>query len=112
WFGLLGLIAGVLVAVLAWRLLRHRRGVVVLAALVLGSLVGGWFGWWLGVRLESAAFEARAAATPVGDRLDAPLSLRMTDLSREHPWPVEVNGDGITERVTGVIVAQALAAAF
>ena len=112
WFGLLGVIAGVLLAIMAWRVLRYRRGAVVLAVLVLGSLVGGWLGWWLGVRLEMAAFETRAAATAVGERLDAPLSLRITDLSREHPWPVEINSDGITERTTGVIVAQALAVAF
>jgi len=112
WFGLLGLIAGVLAAVMAWRVLRHRRGVVVLSALVLGSLVGGWLGWWLGVGLETASFEARAAAAPGGATLDAPLSLRATGVDREHPWPFELNGWHVTPKATGVMVAQALAAAF
>ena len=112
WFGLVGLIAGVLAAVMAWRVLRHRRGVVVLTALVLGSLVGGWLGWWLGVGLETASFEARAAAAPVGATLDAPLSLRATGVDRNHPWPVELSGWQVTPKATGVMVAQALAAAF
>jgi hypothetical protein len=111
WFGLLGLIAGVLAAVMAWWLLRHQRGAVVLAVLVLGSLVGGWLGWWLAARLEWASFEARAAATPVGDRLDGPLSLNVTGLERLDPWPLHYD-EGITVQVTGVIVAQALAVAF
>ena len=112
WFGLLGIVAGVLAAVMAWQVLRHRRGVAVLTALVVGSLLGGWFGWWLGARLESAAFEARAAATPVGATLDAPLSLRVTNVDREHPWPVGIRDQRVTPNTTGVIVAQALAAAF
>lgn len=102
WFAFLGVGVGVIVAVAAWFGLRHRRGVAVLVALVLGSLVGAWFGWWLGIRLEMGQFEALAAAAPVGAQLDAPLSLRITDLDRDQLWP---------PKATGVIVAQALAAA-
>ena len=102
WFGGLGLAAGVLAAVAVWYLLRHRRGTVVMVSLVLGSLAGAWLGWWLGIRLEMEAFEALAASTPIGGRLDAPLSLGVTDLDREHLWP---------PKITGVIVAQALGAA-
>lgn len=103
WFAFLGLAAGVLAALVAWFALRHRRGALVMAGLVLGSLVGGWLGWWLGVRLEVAAFETLVASTPVGGLLDAPLSLRITDLDRMQLWP---------PKATGVVVAQALAAAF
>jgi hypothetical protein len=102
WFALLGVVAGVLVATLAWLLLRHRRGVTVLIPLVLGSLIGAWLGWRLGIRLDTADFEALATSAPVGTRLDAPLSLRITDLDRDQWW---------LPKVTGVIVSQALAAA-
>ena len=112
WFAFLGLAAGVLAALVAWFALRHRRGALVMAGLVLGSLVGGWLGWWLGVRLEFAAFEAVAASTPVGGRLEAPLSLGITQLNREHSWPVEVDSEGIRLVANGVVIIQALAAAF
>lgn len=102
WFAFLGVAAGLLAATVAWLGLRRRRGVVVLVALVLGSLVGAWLGWWLGIRLELSDFDALAASVPVGTRLDAPLSLRITDLDRAQWWP---------PKATGVVVAQALAAA-
>jgi hypothetical protein len=102
WFAFLGVVAGVLVAIVAWLVLRHDRGVAVLVALVLGSLVGAWLGWWLGIRLEMADFQALVASAPLDSRLDAPLSLRITDLDRDHGW---------RPKLTGVIVAQALAAA-
>lgn len=111
WFGLLGLIAGILAAVLAWWLLRHRRGVAVLAMLVLGSLVGGWLGWWVAARLERASFEEHYAATPIGGGLEAPLSLNLTDLNRADPWPFHLS-ERISVRVSGVVAAQALAVAF
>jgi hypothetical protein len=103
WFAILGVVAGLLAATAAWFVLRRHRGVSVLVAIVLGSLVGAWLGWRLGVRLERAYFEALAASAPVGTLLDAPLSLRITDLDRDQWWP---------PKATGVIVAQALAAAF
>lgn len=102
WFAFLGVAAGLLAAILAWVGLRRHRGVVVLVALVVGSLLGAWLGWWLSIRLEMAHFEALAASVPLGGELEAPLSLRITDLDRNQTWP---------PRFTGVVVAQALAAA-
>jgi hypothetical protein len=102
WFALLGLAAGLLVAGLAWALLRKHRGMAVLAGLVLGSLIGAWLGWWLAVRIEEDHFQALANTVPIGAHLQAPLSLRMTDLSRTQLWPPKING---------VAVCQALAAA-
>jgi hypothetical protein len=110
WFALLGLVAGVLVALVAWFVLRRRRGVAVLVGLVLGSLVGAWLGWWLGVQLETAHFEALAAATPIGSQLDAPLSVQVTNLNPDQLSPFGSERPWI--KVTGVIVAQALGAAF
>ncbi|MBX6748693.1 MAG: DUF2567 domain-containing protein [Micromonosporaceae bacterium] len=102
WLGLLGLVAGVLAAVAVWLFLRHQRGVAVLAALVLGSLVGGYLGWWIGAQLDVAQFETLAASAPVGSRLEGPLSLLVTDLNR---------GDLQPHR-TAAVFAQALAAAL
>lgn len=109
WFAFLGVLAGLLAAVAAWIFLRRQRGVAVMVALVLGSLVGAWLGWWLGVHLEAARFEALAAAAPIGAHLDAPLSLRITDLDREQVWPVGLARPYV--KLTGVVGAQALATA-
>jgi len=103
WFAILGFGAGVVLAVLAWTLLRRYRGVVVLVGLVLGSLAGAWLAWWLGVRLEVAHFEAIRDTLTVGQHAHAPLSLRVTDLTRADYWP---------PKVTGVVAVQALAAAL
>ncbi len=102
WFAFLGLAAGVLVAIGAWIAARRHRGLWVLVGLVVGSLVGAWLGWRLGVWLEMRHFEALVTTAPVGAQIEAPLSLRITDLDRMHLWP---------PRATGVVAAQALAAA-
>ena len=101
-FGLLGAGVGMLVALLAWVLLRRYRGVAVLIGMVVGSLAGAWLAWWLGVRLGMAQFEAVRDTAPVGARVDAPLALRLTDLDRHQYWPPVL---------TGVVAVQALLAA-
>jgi hypothetical protein len=103
WFGLLGLVAGLLVALLAWALLRRHRGLPVLVGLLAGSLVGAWLGWWFAVWLDENAFRALADSAQIGAHLRAPLSLGMTGLDHDHLWP---------PKVTGVVLAQALAAAI
>ena len=100
-FGLLGAGVGILVALLAWMLLRRYRGVAVLIGLVVGSLAGAWLAWWLGVRLGMAQFEAVRDTAPIGARVEAPLALRLTDLDRHAYWP---------PKLTGVVAAQALVA--
>jgi hypothetical protein len=100
WFLLIGLITGVVLAVLAWVVLRHFRGWAVLVALAVGSLVAGWLAWWLGVRLEEAYLATLQATASVGDQVRAPAVLRITDLSASEYWP---------PKLTGVVAAQALA---
>ena len=102
-FGFIGVGAGVMVALLAWVLLRRYRGVSVLIGLVVGSLVCAWLAWWLGARLGMAQFEAVRDTAPIGTRVEAPLALRLTDLDRNAYWPPQV---------TGVVAVQALVAAM
>lgn len=101
WFIFLSLGIGLTVAVLAWVLLRRYRGIAVMVGLVVGSLAGAWLAWWLGVRLGISQFDAARASAPIGARIDAPLTLRLTDLDRHAYWP---------PKITGVIAAQALMA--
>ncbi|MGY1813221.1 hypothetical protein [Blastococcus sp. SYSU D00820] len=65
----LGLVAGVL----AWQL-RRRRGVAVLGALALGSLICGALAWQLGVALGPAP--TTAELQQVGAVVTTPLELR------------------------------------
>jgi len=102
YFAFIGLAAGVVITVLVWFALRRHRGVLMMIALVLGSLVGAWLAWWMGVRIGTNQFEALKGSVAVGEHLRGPLSLRLTDLDRHALWP---------PKPTGVIAAQALAAA-
>ncbi|HEX6873539.1 MAG TPA: hypothetical protein VF163_20770, partial [Micromonosporaceae bacterium] len=103
WFALLGLALGGLIAVLAWTLLRRHRGVTMILALAIGSLAAAWLAWWVGTRIGMVQFEQARDAAAFGQRVNAPLSLRVTDLSRESPW---------VPLTTGVAAVQALASAF
>lgn len=102
WFLLLGLAAGVVAGVLAWTLRRHR-GPAMLVALTLGCLGAAWIAWWFGRQIGLAELDRLRAAAPVGARVHAPLGLRITGLDSHRAW---------LPRLTGVAVAQALAAVF
>jgi hypothetical protein len=102
YFAFLGLAAGVVITLLVWFALRRHRGVLMMTALVGGSLVGAWLAWWLGTRIGTAQFDAAKATAAIGAHIRGPLSLRLTGLDRHALWPPEP---------TGVIAAQALAAA-
>jgi MFS family permease len=109
WFAIMGLVVGAALAVVAWVALRRHRGPAVLIGLVLGSLVGAWLAWWFAVWLEQADFEALARAAPIGAHLDAPLSLRMTDLDRHELWPPKVTGVVLVQALGAVVAYTALA---
>jgi hypothetical protein len=102
WFLLLGAAAGVLFALLAWILRRHR-GPAMLLALALGSLGAAWIAWWFGIHIGLAELNAARDAAPIGARVQAPLGLRITDLDRHSAWQ---------PLLTGVVAIQALAAVF
>jgi Protein of unknown function (DUF2567) len=102
WFAILGAVAGLLFAVIAWYLLRRHRGPMILFGLTLGSLAGAVLAWWVGYKIGLAQFDQARQAAAVGARLNAPLGLRITDLSKDHLW---------TPIPTGVAAVQALVAA-
>jgi hypothetical protein len=103
WFAILGSAAGVIFAVLAWVVLRRYRGVMVLAALAVGSLVAAALALWMGHKIGAADFAAIRDAAAVGDRLEAPLSLRVTNMDADRWW---------LPKPTGVAAVQALVAVF
>jgi hypothetical protein len=102
WFAILGAVAGLLFAVLAWYLLRRYRGPAILVGLTLGSLVGAVLAWWVGYKIGLAQFDQARQVAAMGARLNAPLGLRITDLNKDHLW---------TPLPSGVAAIQALVAA-
>jgi len=77
---------GIVLAILAWALLRRYRGVAVLLGLAVGGVGGGWLTWWYGHSL------GRTSA-PVGTRFPAPVNLRVKEIGLWHHWLPYVRGD-------------------
>lgn len=102
WFLIIGIGLGLVLAVAAWLLLRRHRGVPVLLALTVGSLLCAWVAWWLGHRIGIMQFNRASAHAPIGARLQAPIELGMTNMDPHRSW---------FPGFTGVIVGQAFAAA-
>jgi hypothetical protein len=101
WFVILGAIAGILLAVAAWHLLRRYRGPIILAGLAVGSLAGAMLASWVGYKIGMAQFDAVRNTAAIGAQLNAPLRLRITDLDPQRAfWSVP----------SGVIAIQALVA--
>jgi hypothetical protein len=72
-FALLMATLGLLAAVLAWSLLRRRRGIAVLLALAVGTAAAGGIAWQLGELLGPAPSKAQLA--DVGGRVTTALGL-------------------------------------
>lgn len=102
WFAILGVSTGGAVAVLAWLLMRRHRGVAMMTAIAAGSLIASVAAWWVGHHFSVEEFRSAAAVAAVGDRLEAPIGLRISELDADH-WSAS--------RPTGVVALQALIAA-
>jgi Protein of unknown function (DUF2567) len=103
-FLLIGLGLGIVIAVLAWLLLRRYRGVAMLAALTIGSLASSILAFWVGHKIGLSQFNAVRGSAPIGAQLSAPVTLRITDEAftwKDFHW-----------LPSGVVAGQALAAAF
>jgi hypothetical protein len=103
WFLIIGVALGLVLGVAVWLLLPRFRGVGMLIALALGSVLGAWAAWWLGYRLAHADFTAAAAHAVVGTHLSAPLELGISNMDPHRMW---------FPGFTGVMVGQAMAAAL
>lgn len=74
-FFLMGLAAGLVAGAVGW-LLRRYRGPVLLAAVVLGSLVGAVVAWQVGRHAGLAHYHQLLHSTQVGRQFDKPVALR------------------------------------
>lgn len=95
---LLSIGAGVGFAIVAWLLVRRRRGPVVLVGLAVGAVVGGAVMAWFGHRIGLREYEHLLSDAPVGTRFDRPVQVRSMKLELDPP------------RVQGAVLVQAIAA--
>jgi hypothetical protein len=84
WFAVIGLVTGVVAALLATAMLRGSR-LGALLGLTVGGLLGSVVAWQFGVLLGPEPLDAAAAAAEVGDRFTGPL--RLSALGVLLAWP-------------------------
>ncbi|GAA2342367.1 hypothetical protein [Dactylosporangium salmoneum] len=102
WFILMSIGMGIVIAVVAWLLLRRFRGPILLAALVVGSAGASVLGAWLGNKIGWAHYLDLATHAPENTHIFRPVKLRTGTSSLLFgfiPW------------VRGTMLVQALAAA-
>jgi hypothetical protein len=75
WFTVIGLVAGVGLGLLGWRLFR-RLGWPVVLVVVLSAVAAELVCWLVGYQLGPGAFEPRLAAADPGDLVPIELTLR------------------------------------
>ena len=109
WFVILGGVTGLLVAVLAWMLVRRHRGVAVLMALTVGSLAAAYIAWLVGRAIGQAEFEQFAGAA-VGAPVQAPLRLRVTGLNDDAWWRPLLTGVAAVQPLMAAVAYTTLAA--
>lgn len=80
WFTVLGLVFGLVVAVLGWYLLRRVRGPVALVAIVVGCVGAALLAWYVGRHVGLDGYQRLATSAPVGTRFGKPPDLRAEEL--------------------------------
>ncbi|HET8914893.1 MAG TPA: hypothetical protein VFM91_04235 [Propionibacteriaceae bacterium] len=75
WFCAIGLVAGLLIGIAAWRWLRDLGWTVVLVVLVCAT-ASALMCWFVGYRLGPGDFSARLTAARPGELVPIPLTLR------------------------------------
>jgi hypothetical protein len=111
WYVFITIGAGILVAVLAWVLLRRYRGVPMVLALALGAIGGGVLTWWFGhsIGLDHYRYIYQHAAA--GTTFTRPVDLRVKQVGWWHGWLPYARGDVLLFAV-GAAVAYVLLAGF
>jgi hypothetical protein len=101
WFMGIAVVAGILVAVAVWLLLRRYRGPAMLVAIAVGSIGAAVLAGWLGHQIGFAEFERLARDATPGTTLHRPPKLRIVDIGL---WL------GFIPRVRGIVLIQAIVA--
>jgi hypothetical protein len=109
WYVFLTLGTGIVVAVLAWALLRRYRGVPVLLALGLGGVGAGVLAFWYGHKQGYAHAKDLVAHAAPGTHFSLPVNLRVGSFGLWHHWLPYARGDVLFLAIAAVLVYVLLA---
>jgi hypothetical protein len=104
WYVFLTFLAGLVLAVLTWVLLRRYRGVLVLLGLGVGGVVAGVLTYWTGHRIGLTHARELVQNAPVGMRFPLPVNLRVQQLGLWHGWLPYARGDVLFLAITAVLL--------
>ncbi|WP_100446216.1 DUF2567 domain-containing protein [Glycomyces xiaoerkulensis] len=114
YFSGLGLLLGIAAAMIAWAVMRERRGPAVLLGLTVGSVACQAVAWRLG-RHEWESFWEAARAAPSGVHMWRPPSVLFVELDPAAAWDALLAGDltgALGSLQLGALAVMALAAVF
>jgi hypothetical protein len=104
WYLGITVVVGILVAILAWALLRRYRGVPVALGLTLGSLGGGVVTWRFGRQIGLTHFRHLAEHAAVGTTFGKPVDLRVAHIGLWHGFLPYARGDVLALAIAATIV--------
>jgi hypothetical protein len=110
WYLILTVLAGIVIASLAWGLLRRYRGVPMALGLAVGGVIGGSITAWFGHTIGNAHFKDLVAHAPVGTNFVAPVSLRVKAMGWWHGFLPYARGDVLAFAITALVIYLLLAA--
>jgi hypothetical protein len=93
WYLLITVVAGLVIAALAWALLRRYRGAFMMVGLAVGGGFGGVLTWWFGHNLGLDHFRDLLQHAPNGANFGAPVNLRVQQVGLWHGWLPYARGD-------------------
>ncbi|OLE24512.1 MAG: hypothetical protein AUG44_19005 [Actinobacteria bacterium 13_1_20CM_3_71_11] len=109
WYVVLTAGAGVVLAVLAWVLLRRFRGPIVLFGLAVGSVLAGVLTYVVGYRIGYAHAQDQLYHAPYATLIRMPVDLRAQQVGLWHGWLPFARGDVLTFGISAVLIYLLLA---
>jgi hypothetical protein len=110
WYLILTVLAGIVIASLAWALLRRYRGVPMALGLAVGGVIGGAVTAWFGHSIGNAHFRQLVAHAQAGTNFVAPVTLRVKQMGWWHGVLPYARGDVLALAITALVVYLLLAA--
>jgi hypothetical protein len=109
WYVFLTIGAGIVIAVLAWVLLRRFRGPAVLLGLAVGGTGAGVLTYVIGHRIGYDRADYLLHHAPYGTQITLPVDIRVQRIGLWHGWIPFVRGDVLCLAIAAVLVYLLLA---
>jgi hypothetical protein len=109
WYVFASLVTGLVLAVLAWVVLRRYRGPIVLLGLAIGGIAGGAIMYGTGHHVGAAHANDLLTHSPPGTDVRMPVDLGAQRVGLWHGWIPFVQGDVLCIAIAAVLVYLVLA---